>query len=200
LLGRAHGDDEPDPTPHFPFPQNGHGMADRLDFEGESKDRRVQATEQAVRNRGFLFQHPLELTHVHFPAGDHFEQSHMVQAAGRNFAADDDFGPAEKISLKISESHLTSLMKLVGRFQFLRQHRALRGAKPAHHASSFLQLGGPDVDFYGVGKLAKRQPWIVGREVIEGDKIAGRFQTLAGVLGLDRLQNLGHGLAGGGVT
>ncbi len=124
-----------------------------------------------------------------------------MQAAGRNFAADDQFGAAEKISLEIGEPHVTGLLKLMGRFEFFGQHLALRGAKPAHHASSLLQPGCPDVDFYDVGKLAKRQPWIVGREVIEGDKIAGRFQTLTGsddaVLGLDRLQNLGHRLSGG---
>ena len=41
----------------------------------------------------------------------------------------------------------------------------------------------------------------MGCEVVEGDEIPSRFQTLAGgddaVFRLDRLQNLGHGLAGG---
>src|ERR1700674_140554 len=29
----AHGDDEPEPAPHFPFSQNSHGMADLLNFK-----------------------------------------------------------------------------------------------------------------------------------------------------------------------
>ena len=36
-----------------------------------------------------------------------------MQPAGGNFAANDDFGPAEKISLEIQEAHVTGLMKLV---------------------------------------------------------------------------------------
>ena len=123
-----------------------------------------------------------------------------MQAAGGNFAADDDFGPAEKISLEICEAHVTGLMKLVGRFEFFGQHLGLRGPKPAHHAGPLLWPGCPEVDFYDVGKLAKRYARIVGCEVIEGDEIASRFQPLAGsddaVFGLNRFQNLGHGLAG----
>src|ERR1700686_189772 len=123
-----------------------------------------------------------------------------MQAAGGNFAADDDFGPAEKISLEIDEAHVTGLMKLVGRFEFLGQHLALRGPKPPHHARPFLGPGRPEVDFYDVGKLAKRYARIVGCEVIEGDEIASRFQPLAGgddaIFGLNRFQNLSHGLAG----
>jgi len=72
LLGRAHGDDEPHPTPHFPFSQNGHGMSNRLDFERKSKDRGIQIPEQAVRNRGFLLEQFLEFTHVDFLTADHF--------------------------------------------------------------------------------------------------------------------------------
>jgi hypothetical protein len=59
-----------------------------------------------------------------------------MQAADGNFAVDDDFGPAEKISLEIHEAHVTGLMKLTGRFEFFGQHLALRGPKPAHHARS----------------------------------------------------------------
>ena len=73
LLGRAHGDDEPHPTPHFPLSQNSHGMAHRLDFKGKSKDRGIQIPKQAIRNRGFLFEQLLELTHIDFRAADHFE-------------------------------------------------------------------------------------------------------------------------------
>jgi len=91
-------------------------------------------------------------------------------------------------------------MKLVGRFEFFSQHLALRGPKPAHHARPFLRPGCAKVYFYDVGKLAKRNARIVGGEVIEGDEIASRFQPLAGgddaVFGLNRFQNLGHGLAG----
>src|SRR6266404_320898 len=124
-----------------------------------------------------------------------------MQAAGRNFATDDDFGPAEEISLEIGEAHITGLMKLVGRFEFFSQHLALRGPKPAHHARPFLRPGRAEVDFYDVGKLAKRYARIVGCEVIKGDEIASRFQPLAGgddaIFGLNRFQNLGHGLARG---
>src|ERR1700688_3208256 len=123
-----------------------------------------------------------------------------MQAAGGNFAADDDFGPAEKISLEIDEAHVTGLMKLVGRFEFFSQHLAFRGPEPAHHARPLLRPGRAEVDFYDVGKLAKRYARIVGCEVIEGNEIASRFQPLAGsddaVFGLNRFQNLGHGLAG----
>src|SRR5260370_22221751 len=103
-----------------------------------------------------------------------------MQAAGGNFAADDEFGPAEKISLEIHEAHVTGLMKLVGRFELFSQHLALRGPKPAHHARPFLRPGCPEVDFYDVGELAKRYARIVGCEVIESDEIASRFQPLAG--------------------
>jgi len=123
-----------------------------------------------------------------------------VQAAGRNFAADYDLGPAEKISLEIHEAHVAGLMKLVGCFELFGQHLALRGPKPAHHAGPLLWPGCPEVDFYDVGKLAKRYARIVGGEVIEGDEIASRFQPLTGsddaVFGLNRFQDLGHGLAG----
>src|SRR5216684_2741086 len=122
-----------------------------------------------------------------------------MQAAGGNFAADDDFGPAEKISLEIHEAHVTGLMKLMGRFELFSQHLALRGPKPAHHARPLLRPSRAEVNFYDVGKLAKRYARIVGGEVIEGDEIASPFQPLAGsddaVFGLNRLQNLGHGLA-----
>src|SRR5437660_1638962 len=103
-----------------------------------------------------------------------------MQAAGGNFAADDDFGPAEKISLEIHEAHVTGLIKLVGRFEFFGQHLALRGPKPAHHARPLLRPGRAKVDFYNVGKLAKRYARIVGGEVIEGNEVASRFQPLAG--------------------
>src|SRR6266853_104887 len=123
-----------------------------------------------------------------------------MQAAGGNFAADDDFGPAEKISLEIHEAHVTGLMKLMGRLELFSQHLTLRGTKPAHHARPLLRPGRPEVDFYDVGKLAKRYARIVGGEVIEGDEIASRFQPFAGgddaVFGLNRFENLSHGLAG----
>src|SRR5882762_5779601 len=123
-----------------------------------------------------------------------------MQAAGRNFAADYDLGPAEKISLEIHEAHVAGLMKLVGCFELFGQHLALRGPKPAHHAGPLLWPGCPEVDFYDVGKLAKRYARIVGGEVVEGNEIASRLQPLAGsddaVFGLNRFQNLGHGLAG----
>ena len=138
LFGRADGDDEPDPAPHFAFSQNGHGVANGLDFEGKSEERRIQIAQQAVGNRGFLFEHVLEFAHIDFRTGDHFEQAHIVQAAGGNFAADDEFGAAEKISLEINEAHVAGLMKLVGRFEFFRQHLALWRAEPAHHAGAFL--------------------------------------------------------------
>jgi hypothetical protein len=73
-----------------------------------------------------------------------------MQAAGGNFAADDDLGPAEKISLEIHEAHVTGLMNLVGRFEFFGQHLALRGPKPAHQARPFLRPGCPEVGFYNV--------------------------------------------------
>jgi len=123
-----------------------------------------------------------------------------VQAAGRNFAADYDLGPAEKISLEIHEAHVAGLMKLVGCLELSGQHLALRGPKPAHHAGPLLWPGCPEVDFYDVGKLAKRYARIVGCEVVEGDEIASRFQPFAGgddaVFGLNGFENLGHGLAG----
>ena len=110
-------------------------------------------------------------------------------------------GRQKIISLEISESHVSGLMKLVGRFEFLRQHFAFRGPEPAHHTSPLLQSGRAHVDFYDVGKLAPRYSRIVGGEIVEGDEIASRLQTLAGsddaVFGLHCLQNLGHGLAGG---
>src|SRR5208282_2344687 len=133
-------------------------------------------------------------------AADHFEQPYIVQAVGGNFAADDEFGAAKEISLKVDEPHVAGLIKLVWGFEFFGQHLALR-PKAAHHASPFLGAGGADIDFKDVGKLAKRDARIVGCKVIEGDEIASRFQALAGgddtVFGLNRLQNLGHGLAGG---
>src|ERR1035441_7742500 len=92
-----------------------------------------------------------------------------------------------------TDRHVAGLTILVGRFELFRQHFARRGAKPAHHASPFLRPGRPDVDFYDVGKLDQRYARVVGREIIEGDEIAGRFQPLAGsddaVFGLNRLQN-----------
>src|SRR5208282_2475599 len=201
LLGGAHGNDEPDPTPQFAFAKNGHGMADRRDLEGKSKDWRIQIAEQAVRNGGFLFEQLLKFPHIELSSGDHFEQPNIVQAAGRNFAADDEFGTTEEVSLEIDESHVAGLLKLVGRFQFFREHFALRGGKPAHHANSFLRAGCTDIDFDDVGKFAKRKARIVGREVIERNEIASRFQPLAGgddaVFGLNRLQDLGHDLGGG---
>src|SRR6202140_5309850 len=104
------------------------------------------------------------------------------------------------MSLEREEAHVTGLMKLVGCLEFFGQHLALRGPKPAHHASPLLRPGRAKVDFYDVGKLAKRYARIVWCEVIEGDEIASRFQPLAGgddaVFGLNRFQNLGHGLAG----
>src|SRR5216684_5197022 len=100
-----------------------------------------------------------------------------MQAAGGNFAADDDFGPAEKISLEIHEAHVTGLMKLMGRFEFFGQHLALRRPKPPHHPRPLLRPGRAEVDFYDVGKLAKRHARIVGCEVIEGDEIASRLQA-----------------------
>ena len=131
-------------------------MAWRIDLisESKSKERGIQIAEQTVGNRGLLFEHFLEFTHVDFRTGDHFEQSNVVQAAGRNFAADDEFRAAEKISLEIDESHGAGLLKLVGGFEFLCQHLALRGGKLAHHARPFVWPGRPDVDFYDVGKLA----------------------------------------------
>src|SRR5258708_10338677 len=123
-----------------------------------------------------------------------------MQTAGRNFAADDDFRPAEKISLEIHEARVTGLMKIVGSFEFFRQHLALGGPKSAHHAGAFLGLGCAKVYFDDVGKFAKRYARIVGCEVIKSNKIASRFQPLAGsddaVLRLNRFQNLSHGLAG----
>src|SRR3979411_1760477 len=101
-----------------------------------------------------------------------------MQAAGGNFAADDDFWPAEEVSLEIHEAHVASLMKLVGRFEFFSQHLALGGPEPAHHARPFLRPGCPEVYFYDVGKLAKRYARIVGCEVIEGDEIARRFMPM----------------------
>src|SRR6266478_6363186 len=101
-----------------------------------------------------------------------------MQAAGGNFAADDDFGPPEKISLEICEAHITGLMKLVGRFEFFGQHHAPLGPKRAHQARPLLRPGRAEVAFYDDGKLAKRYARIVGCEVIEGDEIASRFQPL----------------------
>src|SRR5208337_113887 len=198
LFSRADGDHEPDPPPHFPFSQNGHGMADRLNFEGKSKEGRIQVAEQAVTDGGFLLEHFLEFAHVDFRAADHFEQAHVVQATGGNFTANDDFGAAKEISLEIDEPHVTGLIELVGGFEFFRQHLALR-PKLAHHASPFLGPGGADVDFKDVGKFAQWQAGIVGCEVVKGDEISSRFQALAGgddaVFRLNRLQNLGYGLA-----
>src|SRR5260221_3421456 len=123
-----------------------------------------------------------------------------MQTAGRNFAAGDDFRPAEKISLEIHEARVTGLMKIVGSFEFFRQHLALGGPKSAHHAGAFLGLGCAKVYFDDVGKFAKRYARIVGCEVIKSNKIASRFQPVAGsddaVLRLNRFQNLSHGLAG----
>jgi hypothetical protein len=96
LLGCAHGDDKPNPAPQFPFSENGDGMADRLDLEGESKDRRIQITKQAVRNRGFLFEHFLQFPHIELSSGNHFEEAHIMQAAGGNFTADNELGRQKK--------------------------------------------------------------------------------------------------------
>jgi len=50
-------------------------MAWRIgDFKSNPKDRGIQTPKQAIRNRGFLFEQLLELTHVDFRAADHFEQ------------------------------------------------------------------------------------------------------------------------------
>ena len=126
LFRRADGDHEADPAPHFPFSQNSHGMADRLDLEGKSKEGGIQVAEQAVTDRGFLLEHLLEFAHVDFRAANHFEQPHTVQAAGGNFAANDELGAAKEISLEIYEPHVAGLMKLVWGFEFFRQHLALR--------------------------------------------------------------------------
>jgi hypothetical protein len=123
-----------------------------------------------------------------------------VQAAGRNFAADDEFGAAEKISLEIGEPHVASLMKL-GAFRVFQPASCISGAETGASSRPFLGRGGPNIDFDDVGKLAQRDARIVGREVIEGDEIASRFQPLAGgddaVFRLNRFQNLGHRLVGG---
>jgi hypothetical protein len=102
-------------------------MAWRIDLisSANPKTGEFKIPEQAVRNRGFLFEHLLEFTHVDFRTADHFEQPQIMQPAGRNFAADDDFGPAEKISLEIDKAHVAGLMKLVGRFELFSQHLAL---------------------------------------------------------------------------
>src|SRR5258707_10258871 len=123
-----------------------------------------------------------------------------MQTAGRNFAADEDCRLAENVSLEIHEARVTGLMKIVGSFEFFRQQLALGGPKSAHHAGAFLGLGCAKVYFDDVGKFAKRYARIVGCEVIKSNKIASRFQPLAGsddaVLRLNRFQNLSHGLAG----
>ena len=99
-------------------------MADRFNFEGESKDRGIQVAQQTIRNRGFLFEQLLEFPHIDFATRYHLEQPHVMQAAGGNFAARDEFGAAEEISLEIGVAHVASLLKLVGRLDFLRQHFA----------------------------------------------------------------------------
>jgi hypothetical protein len=173
-------------------------MADRLDFKGKSKERGIEVAEQAIANRGFLLEHLLKCPHVDFRTADHFEQPDIVQTAGGNFASNDEFGAAKEISLEIGKPHVAGLVKFVGSFEFFGQHLALL-SKAAHHASPFLGPGCADVNFNEVGKLAKRYAGIVGCEVIEGNEIDCRFQPLAGgndaVFGLNRLQNLGHGLA-----
>ena len=123
-----------------------------------------------------------------------------MQAAGRNFAAHDDFGTAEKVSLEVGEAHITGLLELVRCFQLFGQHFALRGFEPMHQASPFLGPCRPNIDFNDVGKLAKRGARVIRGEVIERDEVAKRLQPLAGRddtgFRLNRLQNLGHGLGG----
>src|ERR1022692_2744234 len=99
-------------------------MADRLDLKRKSKNWGIEVAEQAVRNRGFLFQHSFQFPHIEFPAGNQVQESYMVQTAGRNFASDDQFGTAEKVSLEVGKPHIPGLMKLRRRFQFFRQHLA----------------------------------------------------------------------------
>ena len=63
-------------------------MANRLDFEGKPKNRGVQVAQQAVTDRGFLFEQILQLPQIDLRTGSHFQHPEMTLDDAQEFATD----------------------------------------------------------------------------------------------------------------
>ena len=200
LLGGADGDDEANPAAQFALAEDGHGVANGLDFQGHTKEWRIQIAQQAIADGRFLLEHFLQFAQLDFGTRHHFEQAQVVQPVGGNFASDDDFRLAEEIALEVSKPSLTGFMKFVLVLNFFREHPAFWRAKAVHHGDTFFDAGGAEVDFDNVGEAAEREARIVRSEVVQSDHVAGFFEAFAGgddaVFRLYGFKNLDHGVGG----
>jgi hypothetical protein len=153
-----------------------------MNFVPHAKHRRVQVAQQPVQHGRFGLDDSFQLANVDLFPRYRRQHSQIVELVGGNLAGLEDFRAAEEISLEIVEPGFQGRFELLPGFDFLRQHPATRISIALHQFHALRGCGSLEVDLDEIHGTCHRGAGIIGDEVIEGNAVPGRSQSLAGRL------------------